>query len=306
MRVDVYHQLKRCLDADRLVALATVLAGPGRGRQLLIAPAADTAAGEARAVRLGGLGSEELEEAVEARADELLASFRSQRLSFPAGDDETDVPPEGDKWDVPPEGGKWDVSPKGSKWDVPPEGGKWDIFIEVHPPRPKLVVVGAVHVAAALVSFASTLGFRTVVVDPRTAFATPERFAHADELRTDWPGEALSALGIDENTYIALLSHDLKLDLPALEVALPSPARYVGALGSKRTHRKRVEALEEKGFSAEAIERIHNPIGLDLGGRRAEEIAVAILAEMIAVNHGKRPTDRADADDLLALGPRKK
>ena len=247
MRVDVYHQLKRCLDADRLVALATVIAGPGRGRQLLIAPEA----GDQKAVRLGGLGSEELEQEVAERAGELLASFQSRRLSLPT--------PEGDA----------------------------DLFIEVHPPRPKLIIVGAVHVAAALVTFANTLGFRTVVVDPRTAFATPERFAHADELRTDWPDEALRALGIDENTYVALLSHDLKLDLPALEVALPSPARYVGALGSKKTHGKRVAALEEKGFSDEDIGRIHNPIGLNLGGRRAEEIAVAILAEMIAVNHGK-------------------
>ncbi len=247
MRVDVYSQLKRCLDADRLAALATVIAGPGRGQQLLIVPAA----GNQPATRLGGLGSEDLERAVEERAGELLASFQSRRLSFPTAEGET------------------------------------DIFIELHPPRPKLIIAGAVHVAAALVTLANTLGFRTVVVDPRTAFATPERFAHADELRTDWPDQALRALGIDENTYVVLLSHDLKLDLPALEVALPSRARYVGALGSKKTHGKRVTALEEKGFSAELIGRIHNPIGLDLGGRRAEEIAVAILAEMIAVNHGK-------------------
>ncbi len=248
MRVDVYHQLKRCLDADRLAALATVIAGPGRGRQLLIAPAAG---GDARAVRLGDLGSEELEREVAERAEELLASFQSRRQSFPTADGDT------------------------------------DIFIEIHPPRPKLIIVGAVHVAAALVTLANTLGFRTVVVDPRTAFATPERFAHADELRTDWPDKALSTLGIDENTYLALLSHDLKLDLPALEMALPSRARYLGALGSKKTHGKRVAALEAKGFSAAEIGRIHNPIGLDLGGRRAEEIAVAILAEMIAVSHGK-------------------
>lgn len=247
MRVDVYHQLKRCLDADRLAALATIIDGAGTGRQLLIAPAA----GEKSAVKLGGLGSDDLDQAVEAAAGELLASFRSQRQPFTVDDSEVEV------------------------------------FIEVHPPRPKLIIVGAVHVASALVSFANTLGFRTVVIDPRTAFATPDRFAHADELRTDWPDEALGAVGIDENTYLALLSHDLKLDLPALEVALESPARYVGALGSKKTHGKRVAALEEKGFSQEAIQRIHNPIGLNLGGRRAEEIAVSIIAEMIAVNHGK-------------------
>ena len=181
------------------------------------------------------------------------ASFRSQRRTLPTGDVEVDV------------------------------------FFEIHPPRPKLVIVGAVHVAAALVTFARELGFKTIVVDPRTAFATPERFAHADELRTDWPDEALVKTGINENTYLALLSHDLKLDVPALKVALPSAARYIGALGSKKTHAKRLAALAEAGVVGAAVERIHNPIGLDLGGRRAEEIAMAILAEMIAVQHGKSP-----------------
>ena len=251
MRIDVYHQLKRLLDGDRLAALATVIAGPGAGRQLLIVPTDSAPTDSVPAVQLGSLGSEELEQQVTERTGELLASFQSRRESFTTQD------------------------------------GEVDVFVEVHPPRPKLIIIGAVHVASALVTLANTLGFRTVVVDPRTAFATPERFAHADELLTEWPGEALDTLGIDENTYLALLSHDLKLDLPALAVALPSRARYIGALGSKKTHGKRVEALKEQGFSSEVIERIHNPIGLDLGGRRAEEIAVAILAEMIAVNHGK-------------------
>ena len=247
MRSEIYSRLQDCLDADRLVALATVVAGPGRGQQLLIAP---KTAG-LPPVRLGGFESAELERAVGERATELLRSFRSQRQSFPAG------------------------------------GAEADVLIEVHPPRPKLVIVGAVHVAAALVTFANTLGFRTIVVDPRTAFATPERFGHADELITEWPDEALGAIGINENTYLALLSHDLKLDVPALQVALSSPARYIGALGSKKTHGKRLAALEELGISGEVVERIHNPIGLNLGGRRAEEIAVAIIAEMIAVGHGK-------------------
>ncbi|HEX9733661.1 MAG TPA: XdhC family protein [Thermoanaerobaculia bacterium] len=167
------------------------------------------------------------------------------------------------------------------------QGETLDVFLEVHPPRPKLVIVGAVHVAISLVSFAKTLGLRTYVVDPRTAFATPERFAHADELLTDWPDEALARIGLNESTYVALLSHDLKLDVPALKVALPSRARYVGALGSAKTHQKRLKALAEEGVPAALAARIHNPIGLDLGGRRAEEMAVAILAEIVAVSHGK-------------------
>ena len=162
-----------------------------------------------------------------------------------------------------------------------------ELFVAIHPPRPRLIIVGAVHVAIPLVHFAQALGFRVEVVDPRTAFATPERFPHADGLHTDWPDEALRKLSLDENTFLALLSHDLKLDIPALEVALPSPARYIGALGSKKTHGKREKALEERGIDAESIARIHNPIGLNLGGRRAEEIALAVAAEMVAVSHGR-------------------
>ncbi len=251
MQSAVYGELKSRLDADRLTAVATVVAGPGRGYQALIVPSAEGGLPE---LKLGELGGRELERSVLAEAEELLASFRSQRLSLPLAD------------------------------------GTVDVFIEVLPPRPQLVIVGAVHVAVALVTFANTLGFRTVVVDPRTAFATPERFAHADELSTEWPDAALRAIGITENTYLALLSHDLKLDVPALAVGLPSPARYIGALGSKKTHQKRLAAIQQAGVDSSTFSRIHNPIGLDLGGRRAEEIAVAVLAEMIAVGHGKAPS----------------
>ncbi len=258
MRQDIYRQLKTCLDDDRLAAVASVVSGAGAGRQLLIAPAR----GDQEALQVGSLGDPHLERQVMAQATEQLASFQSQRHRFTVED-----------------GGDAHPQPV-------------DVFIEIHPPRPKLVIVGAVHVAAVLVTFANVLGFKTFVVDPRTAFATPERFAHADELITDWPDEALRAIDINENTYVVLLSHDQKLDIPALQVALPSPARYIGALGSKKTHRKRIEALQEAGSNRSsiktvAIERIHNPIGLDLGGRRAEEIAISIIAEMIAVNHGK-------------------
>ncbi len=252
MRQDIYRKLKACLDEDRLAAVASVVSGPQIGQQLMTSPAS----GNHAAVQLGSLGDSELERQVLARAAELLASFKSQRERFAIGDEAE-------------------------------ARHETDVFIEVHPPRPKLVIVGAVHVAAVLVTFANVLGFKTIVVDPRTAFATPERFAHADELSTDWPDAALRAIGINENTYVVLLSHDQKLDIPALLVALPSPARYIGALGSKKTHRKRIEALEQAGFDSEMIARIYNPIGLDLGGRRAEEIATSILAEMIAVNHGK-------------------
>ncbi len=162
-----------------------------------------------------------------------------------------------------------------------------DLFFEVYPPPPQIIVIGAVHVAIHLIAFGKRLGYRTVVIDPRTAFATAERFAEADELLIEWPAEALAKLVITDNTYFAMLTHDLKIDLPAIEIALRSPARYIGTLGSKKTHSKRVAALREGGFSEPDIARIHNPIGLDLGGRRAEEIALAIIAEIVAVRHGR-------------------
>lgn len=147
--------------------------------------------------------------------------------------------------------------------------------------------MGAVHAAMSLVRLAREMGFETVVVDPRAAFATEERFPEADRLLVAWPGEVLGTeVPLDESTSLATLSHDPKIDLPALEAALASPCRYVGALGSSRTHAKRVKALEERGVAAEAIARIHSPIGLDLGGRRAEEIALSVIAEVVAVRHG--------------------
>ena len=148
------------------------------------------------------------------------------------------------------------------------------------------MIVGAVHAAIPLITFAATLGFRTFVVDPRTAFATPERFAHADRLIAEWPDRAFAEIALNEATYVALLSHDLKLDLPALRLTLRSAVRYIGALGSKKTQAKRVAALVEEGFTDAEIARIHSPIGLDLGGRRPEEIAVSIIAEIVAVSHG--------------------
>ncbi len=173
------------------------------------------------------------------------------------------------------------------------DGAEVDLFIDVYPPRRTLVVIGAVHAAIPLISFANTLGFRTVVIDPRTAFATPERFAHADVLDTDWPDVALARIGLHAGSFVAALSHDLKLDLPALAAALRSPARYIGALGSKKTHQKRLTALRSEGFSDADLARIHNPIGLALGGRRAEEIAVSVAAELVAVDHGVRMTRQA-------------
>ena len=166
------------------------------------------------------------------------------------------------------------------------QGEETELFIDVYAPPPHLIVIGGVHIAIHLVAFAKELGFRTTVVDARAAFATPDRFPHVDELIIRWPSDALAELHLTPSTYVVALTHDAKLDDPALLVALNSPARYVGALGSKKTHAKRVASLRELGATSEQIERIHSPIGLNLGARRPEEIAVSIIAEIVAVRNG--------------------
>ncbi len=150
----------------------------------------------------------------------------------------------------------------------------------------RMVIVGAVHVAQSLAPMAAALGFAVTVVDPRRAFNTPERFP-AMALNHDWPDEAMEALAPDSRTAVVTLTHDPKLDDPALLVALRSPAFYVGALGSKRTHAKRVERLEEAGLDAAAIGRIAAPVGLDIGAVTAPEIALSIMAQVIARRRGK-------------------
>ncbi|HVR30226.1 MAG TPA: XdhC family protein [Thermoanaerobaculia bacterium] len=161
-----------------------------------------------------------------------------------------------------------------------------EVFFELHEPPPRLVIVGAVHVAIPLVAIAKVLGFHTAVVDARSVYATRERFPHADELILRWPSEALEEMRLHESTYCVFLTHDAKLDNPALAVALRRPVRYVGALGSKRTHAKRVAALKEAGLSDAEIDRVHAPVGIPLGGNRPEEIALSIAAEMVAARHG--------------------
>ncbi len=170
---------------------------------------------------------------------------------------------------------------------IPTPSGETAVLLEVFPPSPKLVIVGAVHIAIPLVTMAKALGFRTIVVDARQVFATEERFGHADELRIGWPEDVLAQLPLDEGTYVVVLSHDEKLDNPALKVALQHPVRYVGALGSRKTHARRVQALRDMGLSEDQIARIHAPIGLDIGASTPEEIAVAIMAEIVAVKNGR-------------------
>src|SRR5215207_281534 len=163
-----------------------------------------------------------------------------------------------------------------------------EVFIEVILPPPTLIAVGGVHITIALVSLAKTLGYRTIVVDPRSAFGSQERFPHVDQLIQSWPEDAFQKILLTRSTAIAMLTHDPKLDDPALKIALPSSAFYVGALGSKTTQAKRRQRLLDDGLSPANLDRLHGPIGLKIGAATPEEIAMSIMAEIVAArNHGE-------------------
>jgi xanthine dehydrogenase accessory factor len=165
------------------------------------------------------------------------------------------------------------------------EGERW--FLHVHNLPLRLFVIGAVHIAQALVRLAAPLGLGAIVVDPRPALATAERFPGVTLMR-DWPDEALDLARLDARSAVVALTHDPKLDDPALDRALRSPAFYIGALGSRRSHAARLERLAELGHTPESLARIHGPVGLPIASVTAPEIALSILAELVAVRRGAR------------------
>lgn len=158
-----------------------------------------------------------------------------------------------------------------------PDGAEW--FLNPFNPPLRLILVGAVHIAQPLTQIAALAGYDVTLVDPRTSFASPERFPGMT-LVTEWPDEAMTALAPDARTAIVTLTHDPKLDDPALKAALRSPAFYIGALGSKKTHAARVARLIEAGFAENDIARIHGPVGLAIGAKSPAEIAISIMAEI--------------------------
>lgn len=169
----------------------------------------------------------------------------------------------------------------GKSRTVEPEGGHRS-FITVDVPPAKLVITGAVHISQALAPMARMLGYDVTIIDPRTAFASPERFPDVP-LLAEWPDTALEKVKLDPFTAFAALTHDPKIDEPALEAALKAGCFYVGALGSRKTHAKRVDRLKERGLDDPTIGRIHAPIGLPIAAVSPEEIAVAVLAQITAV-----------------------
>ncbi len=156
-----------------------------------------------------------------------------------------------------------------------------ELFIDTVRPAPTLIMVGGVHIAIALTSYAKTLGYHTLVIDPRRAFGSDERFPHVDQLIQAWPEKAFAQIKITEETAVALLTHDPKIDDPALKIILKANPFYIGALGSGNTHAKRLDRLRSYGFSQADMSRIHGPIGLDINAQTPEEIALAIMAEIV-------------------------
>jgi xanthine dehydrogenase accessory factor len=162
-----------------------------------------------------------------------------------------------------------------------------EIFFDVHPLPQHLVIFGAVHVAQPLSRYAQDLGFRVTVVDARKALATKERFPNVENIINAWPNVAYEQLKIGTHTWIAILSHDPKFDEPAILGALKTPARYIGTVGSRKTNEDRRERLREAGVSDDDLARLHGPIGLNIGGKIPEEMAISILGEMIAIRYGR-------------------
>ena len=178
-----------------------------------------------------------------------------------------------------------ELEARGGTQKITLRGEKW--FAEALASDPLLLIVGASPIAVALCAMAAQAGFRTAVVDPRRDFARAELFPAAERVVHAWPEEGLGEAGLDAHSFVAVVAHDEKLDVPALRAALRAKCRYIGLLGSRHTREVRYEALQAEGFAPEAVARIHGPIGLKgLGGIEPAEIAVSILAELIAVRRG--------------------
>jgi xanthine dehydrogenase accessory factor len=248
---------------DQPVAVATVIDGPGRvgARRVIWAPAAepgpdgDRGAEPGQRPSSGTLGSgDRLDQAVDDDARGMLAQgLTSVRRYGPDGERRRD---------------------------------ELSVFVQSFAPPPRMLVFGAIDFAAAVARAGKFLGYRVTVCDARPVFATRRRFPDADEVVTDWPHRYLAGQAVDARTVICVLTHDPKFDVPLLEVALRTPAGYIGAMGSRRTHDDRLARLREAGLSEEELGRLRSPIGLDLGARTPEETAVAIAAELIQLRWG--------------------
>ena len=239
------------------VAVATVISGPGRigaRRVIWAGDAADGAKDGWHSGTSGSLGVAMLDAAVDNDARGMLAQGLTGIRRYGAGGERL--------------------------------GNELSVFVNSFAPAPRLLVFGAIDFAAAVARVGKFLGYHVTVCDARKVFATASRFPDADEVVVDWPHRFLAATEVDTRTVICVLTHDPKFDVPVLEVALRTPAGYIGAMGSRRTHDDRLERLRESGLTGEELSRLRSPIGLDLGARTPEETAVSIAAELIKLRWG--------------------
>jgi xanthine dehydrogenase accessory factor len=244
---ELYEEFKDRLTQEKGMALATVVSGEEHVGAKLLVL-------PGKSTR-GSLGDAELERRVIEDAERAIWSGSAQTLTYTI---ERTIGPQ-----------------------------NYEVFIEGFPPPPRLIIVGAGHIAIPLTTFAKTLNYRVIVVDARAAFATRERFPHADEVIVEWPDTYLEKADLNPSTAVAVLTHDPKFDEPTLKVVLNHEVGYVGAIGSRKTGQERNERLLRQGLSKEQIARIHGPIGLNLGGKSPEEMALAIMAEIVAVHYGR-------------------
>jgi xanthine dehydrogenase accessory factor len=261
----VFDALRDALRDDVPVVLATVTAGPNLGAKLLVQPAANPATPEV----LGTLGDPDLDRVVARDAlGELDAGLTSVRHYGAHGEAREDA-----------------VS----------------VFIESFSPPPRMVIFGAVDFTAALARAAKLLGYRVTVCDARAVFATTQRFPMADEVVNDWPDRLLAKVGdeLGPRDAVCVLTHDAKFDVPAIVAALATGVGYLGAMGSRRTHDRRVVRLREAGVDEAGLARVMAPIGLDIGARTPEETAISICAEIIATRTGRTAPSLRDGSGAI-------
>lgn len=244
---ELYEEFKNRLTREKGTAMATVVSGEEHVGAKLLVLPGQSAQ--------GSLGDAELERRVIADAERAIWNGSARTLTYTI--------------------------------ESAPGTRSYEVFIEGFPPPPRLIIVGAGHIAIPLTTFAKTLNYRVVVVDARAAFATRERFPQADELIVEWPDEVLEKMDLNPSTSVAVLTHDPKFDEPTLKVVLARKVGYVGAIGSRKTKAERDERLKKQGMTAEQLAQIHGPIGLNIGANNPEETALAIMAEIVAKRHGK-------------------
>ncbi len=249
--LSLQDRLAAAIRANRPAATVTIVTGPRSGTKLLVL-VPTPGVPEERVERFGTLGVDALDEEAAHHAAKQLAAERSARISLASG-----------------------------------SAGTIDVFVEVFPQPPTLLIFGAVHVGQALCTLAKQLGYWVVVTDARGALATQERFPEADRIIRGWPDDALAQVPITTTTDIAILTHDPKFDEPAIVGSLATPARYIGAIGSRSTNEDRRRRLAGAGVSEADVARVHGPIGLNIGAESPEEMAVAIMAEIIATRRGR-------------------